>query len=363
MISFSDGEPRDGTAIEPRRVVILVAVLLVVAALGVWRHHAMVDDTIHDFAGATMGTSWSVRIDADLSGRGRDEARRAVQGRLDHVSSLMSTYDPESELSRFNRHTGTDAVPVSHELLAVLRLAREVSERSGGAFDVTVAPYVDAWGFGPSEPRDPPDDRELAALAPHVGYDRLVLDTVAGTVSKTDPQVRVDLSAIAKGYAADEVSEALGQLGLTSFLIEVGGELRAVGTRRDGKAWRVGIERPDESDPGYWGTVDLADGGIATSGDYRNYHEVDGVAYAHIVDPRSGRPIRMRGMSVTVVDSSTAAADAWATALTVLGPDDGYALARERGLAALFIVRAEGGLQSLMTTALSDRFAVERADD
>lgn len=363
MISFSDRKARDATAIDPRRVVILVVVLVAVAALGVWRHHAMVDDTIHDFAGATMGTSWSVRIDADLSGGRRDEARRAVQARLDHVSSLMSTYDPESELSRFNRDSATDPVAVSHELLAVLRLAREVSERSGGAFDVTVAPYVDAWGFGPSEPRDPPDDLALAALAPHVGYDRLVLDTVAGTVSKTDPEVRVDLSAIAKGYAADEVAESLRQLGLTSFLVEVGGELRSVGTRRDGRAWRVGIERPDEMAPGYWGTIDLTDQGIATSGDYRNYHEVNGVAYAHIVDPRSGRPIRMRGLSVTVVDASTAIADAWATALTVLGPEDGYALARERGLAALFIVRADGGLQSLMTTALSDRFAVDRADD
>lgn len=358
-----DRAPRDATAIEPRRVVTLVLVLLVVAALGVWRHHAMVDDTIHDFAGATMGTSWSVRIDADLSGAERDEARRTIQARLDHVSSLMSTYDTDSELSRFNRHAGTDAVKVSPELLHVLSLAREVSERSGGAFDVTVGPYVDAWGFGPSEPRDPPDDAELAALAPHVGYDLLVLDTVAGTLSKEDPDTRVDLSAIAKGYAADDVSTALGELGLGSFLIEVGGELRAMGTRRDGKPWRVGIERPDEGAPGYWGTVDLTDQGIATSGDYRNYHEVDGVAYAHIIDPRSGRPVRRRGMSVTVVRASTAMADAWATALTVLGPEDGYALARAQRLPALFIVEADGGLQSLMTTALSDRFAVERSDD
>lgn len=359
MAPSRDPAPRETTAIEPRRVVTLVLVLLLVLVLGVWRHHAMVDDTIHDFSGATMGTSWSARIDADLSGRERTEARQTVQARLDHVSGLMSTFDPESELSRFNRHTGTDAVRVSPELLRVLALARDVSERSGGAFDVTVAPYVDAWGFGPSESRNPPDDAELAELSPHVGYQLLAIDPAAGTVSKTDPATKIDLSAIAKGYAADEVTDALRQIGLTSFLVEVGGEIRTVGSRRDGRAWRVGIERPDEQAPGYWGTVDLTDQGIATSGDYRNYHEVDGVAYAHIIDPRTGRPIRMRRMSVSVVHPSTAMADAWATALTVLGPEDGYALARVQGLSAIFIVEAEGGLQSLMTPALSDRFAVE----
>jgi FAD:protein FMN transferase len=349
---------RDAEAIEPRRVVVLVVVLGLLIGLGVWRHRAATEGGIHDFSGATMGTTWSARIDADLSSSGQDEARRVIQERLDSVSRLMSTYDSASEVSRFNRHLGTDPVRVSPELIEVLGMAREVSERSGGAFDVTVAPYVDAWGFGPSEPRAPPDDAELAALRPRVGYDLLVLDTVEGTLAKKNPATTIDLSAIAKGYAADQVASALRSLGLESFLVEVGGELRAVGARRDGRAWRVGVERPDEGGSGYAGTVDLRDEGIATSGDYRNYRESDGVTYAHIIDPRTGQPVRVRHLSVTVVQANAAMADAWATALTVLGPDRGYDLARSVGLPAAFVLAGAEGPRPRVTPALGDRFVV-----
>jgi FAD:protein FMN transferase len=357
MISDLERPPRDAASMNPRRALTLVLVVLLLGLLGVWRHRTRVDDAVHDFAGATMGTSWSARVDASLSARRRDEVRSVIQERLDSLDRMMSSYDSTSELNRFNRHVSTDPFPVSDELFDVLVLARDVSARSGGAFDVTVAPYVDAWGFGPAEPREPPDEGLLASLSSRVGYDLLVLDTVERTVAKANPETRIDLSAIAKGYAAERVGSALRDMGLSSFLVEVGGELSATGRRRDGRSWRVGIERPDDRSPGYWGTVDLTDEGIATSGDYRNYHEVNGVEYAHIIDPRAGRPIRVRRFSVSVVHRSAAMADAWATALTVLGPNEGYALARSEGLATLFLVTVDGGFQSLMTPALGNRVA------
>jgi len=362
MSSASDDRPpvivrRD----RPRPRAVVVALVILVGLMA-WRARSRGVDA-HELVGTTMGTSWSVRVDADLSAPELDAVRAAIQERLDHVESLMSTYDSTSELSRFNRHVGVEPVPASPELLDVIEIAREVSERSGGALDVTVAPLVEAWGFGTGGGIDGrlgarPDEVLIARLGERVGYEKLVVDRVAGTLAKSHPETSVDLSAVAKGYGVGQVAEALGERGLTDFLVEVGGELAARGTRRDGRPWRVGIERPDDAAPGIWGIVDLTDEAIATSGDYRNYYEEDGVRYAHIIDPRTGAPMPMRGASVSVVHADAATADAWATALTVLGPDEGYALAQREGLAALFIEPAPGGFQSLITPALGNRFAV-----
>jgi thiamine biosynthesis lipoprotein len=306
-----------------------------------------------------MGTSFRVVVVADLSDAERERVRAVVETRLGQLNRLMSTYDSASEISRFNRHASTEPFPVSAELIEVLAMAREVSERSRGAFDVTVGPLVEAWGFGPGAGidgpgRPSPDETELERLREGLGYGRIVVDRAAGTASKTHPETRVDLSGIAKGFGAEAVSAALTELGLTSFLVEVGGELAGVGTRA-GRPWRVGIERPDD-EPGIWGTVDLTDEGIATSGDYRDYYEENGVRYAHIIDPRTGRPIVVRGASVSVVHRSAAMADAWATALAVLGPEEGYEVARREGLAAVFVHPVDGVLRSSITPALGDRF-------
>jgi thiamine biosynthesis lipoprotein len=166
--------------------------------------------------------------------------------------------------------------------------------------------------------------------------------------------MRVDLSGVAQGYAADLVAAALDELGLSSHLVDVGGELRASGARRSDRPWRVGIESPVE-DASVWGTVDLRDEGVATSGDYRNWFEDAGARYAHIIDPRTGRPIAMRGVSVTVVHRSAALADAWATALCVLGPDEGFELARREGLAAAFITSREGAMEARLTPLMEAR--------
>ena len=354
---MTDGHSEDGGA--RRRWVAWGAALAALAALAVWRPLAPGDDEVHEFVGPTMGATFAVSVDEDLSTDERERVRGVIEVQLERVNRLMSTYDSTSEVSRFNRRESTEAFVFSPEVLTVLAQAREVSERSGGAFDVTVAPIVDAWGFGATDRSGPiPDQSRLDSLLTHVGYHGLTLDPEAGTVMKSDPAIRIDLSGIAQGYAADAVAAALGALGFSRYLVDVGGEIRAAGTRRSGRPWRVGVERPDDAG-GLWGTAEIRDEGVATSGDYRNWFEEAGVRYAHIIDPRTGQPIRMRGASVTVIHESASLADAWATALCVLGPDEGYELARREGLAAAFITRSESGLSVRLTPAMEGRASEE----
>jgi thiamine biosynthesis lipoprotein len=195
----------------------------------------------------------------------------------------------------------------------------------------------------------------VRALRELVGYDRLVLDSASGTLAKTRPGVRIDLSGVAKGFAAERVAVAVRNRGYPNVLVDVGGELRALGSHVDGRAWRVALEGPGEVTPVPLATVDLSDEAVATSGDFRNYYEDGGVLYSHIIDPRTGFPIPYRGFSVSVVNPDGAMADAWATALTVLGPEEGFGLAVREGLAALFAWRSPEGLITRITPALEGR--------
>jgi len=292
------------------------------------------------FQGLTMGTTYTVRVPVrgDLNESGKAVLEESIRSQLDLVNERMSTYDPESELSRFNRFQGTGRFELSAETLEVFRLAQEVSRVSGGAFDVTVGPLVNAWGFGPDgSPAEEPDEATLAALRARVGYQHLVLEESA--VRKTRPDLSCDLAAIAKGYAVDRVAKALEQRGVGDYMVEVGGEIRAKGSSVKGKPWRIGIERPDPSVRAVHRIVELDGLSMATSGDYRNYREKDGARVSHLIDPRSGRPIAHRLASVTVIHPRCAVADAFATALIVLGPEEGYPLAEAQNLAAVLIIR------------------------
>lgn len=349
-----DPRPRE----TPRRQwVAWGAVALAVGVLAIWRPLARDEGDVVEFTGPTMGTGYTVSVDADLSEAERERIGALIDEQLDRVVRLMSSYDTSSQVSRFNRHPSNAPFAVDPEVVEVLALAREVSERSEGAFDVTVTPLVEAWGFGGSDLVESlPDQARLAELLSYVGYRGLTFDRAAATVAKSDPRMRIDVSGIAQGYASDVVAAALADMGLTAFLVDVGGEIRAAGSRRSGRPWRVGIESPDGDAP-VWGTVELGNEGVATSGDYRNWFEEGGVRYAHIIDPRSGRPIRMVGASVTVVHESAALADAWATALCVLGPDVGFEVAVREGLAAAFIRLSDEGLRSRLTPAMERRAA------
>jgi thiamine biosynthesis lipoprotein len=298
-----------------------------------------------EFIGPTMGTTYSVKLVApDLTPEAHAELGRSIESELERVNELMSTYRPDSELSRFNRLDSTEPYPISPETFEVFEVAQAVSERSGGAFDVTVGPLVAAWGFGATDrPPRPPAPEELAALRQKVGYQRLRLHSDEGAISKSHPDTWCDLSAIAKGYAVDRVAEAISSRGHESFLIEVGGELAGRGTKRGGQPWRVGIERPDNVQRVTHEVVELRDRALATSGDYRNYYEVDGRRISHTIDPRQGRPIRHSLASVSVIHESAVWADALATALNVMGAEEGLGWAELHEVAALFLVRTRSG--------------------
>ncbi len=349
MTSGSSPRPEVLTVRARRLLPVFLLVLLVLAVRQLW----WLAPPEAALGGPTMGTTWSLRLDA----RGRTradlaEARTAVDASLARVDGLMSTWKPDSELSRLNRHASGEPFPLSDETFEVLALALAVAERTGGAFDPTVRPLVAAWGFGAGAraPGQGPDAAELAALRGRVGPGLIELDEATRTIRKRRPDVECDLSAIAKGFAVDEVAHALVALGWQAFLVEVGGEVAVRGERPAGGPWQVGIERPDAAGRELHARIALVDAALATSGDYRSFYEQDGRRLAHIIDPRSGRPVEHGLASVSVVHRRAVLADAWATALGVLGPEEGFALAQREGLAAHFLVRAgEGGFESHST--------------
>lgn len=304
-----------------------------------------------------MGTTWSVTVAVDgIPTERRGEIQHAIEAELAGVDERMSTYRADSELSRFNETAAGVVFPVSAQTLAVFGIAREISESSGGAFDVTVDPLVAAWGFGATKrvPGEPPA-AELSSLRERVGFRFVEIDVAGSSLRKTREGVRCDLSAIAKGYAVDRVASMLGERGFRDFLVEVGGEVRARGRRLDGAAWRVAVERPESDQRAAFEIVGLHEQALATSGDYRNFYELGGRRMSHTIDPRTGRPVEHRLASVSVLHRDAARADAWATALTVLGPEAGYARAESEGLGAFFIVRNADGSYDVRSTPAFDR--------
>jgi len=305
------------------------------------------------FEGETMGTYYRVKVAGEeMTEERRRTVHEAAVAEMEAVNSRMSTYLEDSEISRFNRHPEASPFTVSAATMEVLRTAIEISDKTDGAFDVTVGPLVEAWGFGPSP--TPPrqlDGTELASLLERIGYHKLRLDEAASTVTKSLGELHCDLSGIAKGYAVDRVAERLASLGIADYWVEIGGEVRAAGTNARDTAWRLGIERPQLLPGAVQRIVPLEDLAVATSGDYRNYREIDGERYSHLIDPRSGRPIRHHLASVSVFHPRCAVADAWATALMVMGEEEGYERAADEGLAALFLVRDGDGLVELGTPA------------
>jgi len=343
------------TLLSPRRRTVLQALgaAALVAACGDRRGAAVAP--VVEFGGPTMGTSFTAKIaGARMSEAGATAARDAVAGALDSVVAKMSTYLPDSELSRFNRHADRTPFALSAETLAVFTVAQRVSQASGGAFDITIAPLVDAWGFGPAKAHRVVGDREIAMLAASVGWTGIAVDATAGTATKRRANLRADLSGVAKGFAVDQAARALDSLGIADYMIEAGGEVRTRGRNAEGRPWQIAIERPDAMPQRPHFIVPLSGLSMATSGDYRIYFEQDGRRYSHEIDPATGQPVRHGLASVSVVGPECGYADAMATALIVLGPDKGYALAAEQNIAAHFIVREpDGSLRDRPTPAFT----------
>lgn len=307
------------------------------------------------FGGATMGSNWTVRC--AVAGHDVASLRDAVQAALDGVDARMSMYRPDSELSQLNR-AAAGAVRVSDDLYAVLAAAAEVSEWSAGAFDVTVAPLVETWGFGARGVRRIPAAAELADGRRRVDWRGFVLDPASVQVAKRRHWLQADLGGIAKGYGVDRAAAALDARGVRHYMVEAGGEVRTGGVNAEGRPWRIGIEEPDTPLQRARWAVPLADRAMATSGDYRNFFVEDGVRYSHEIDTTAGVPIRHALTSVTVVAGDCMRADALATALIVLGPERGPALAEAGGIAAQFIARRGTALVDRCTSAFAALGAV-----
>jgi len=303
-------------------------------------------------AGATMGTTWSARM-ALPAGCSDHAARLAIQAALDEVVAQMSTWEAGSDISQFNQAgPGWRALPDA--FFHVLRHAMALADDTAGAYDPTVGPLVNVWGFGPHQRAfEPPSPAAVDAARLRCGWRRVALD--AETQAAYQPGgAYLDLSSIAKGYGVDRAAMALDALGITQYLVEVGGELRARGNRPDGQPWRVAVEVPDASDD-HALALPLEDLSIATSGDYRRHAGRGDARYAHTIDPRTGQPVRNNVASVSVLHPVCMQADALATVLTVLGETDGLDYARRHDLAALFILRDAGAYRVIATPAFQAR--------
>ncbi len=307
-------------------------------------------------SGETMGTTFNITaIGVDVD---EEALAAAVEETLADVNAKMSNWDENSEVSKFSKSQSTEPTQVSEEFALVIAAANDVHEKSGGTFDVTLGPLIELWGFGPRKPEDPvPSDEDIQAALDSVGQARLLtLDREAGTLAKSDAGVGINLSAIAKGYGIDAVAGTLRDAGIEDYMVEIGGDLVTMGENDKGEAWRIGIEKPQAGSQNLQLIVQLDDLGMATSGDYKNFFEQDGVRYSHIIDPITGRPITHRTTSVTVLAENAMMADAWATAMLALGQEKGLELAEKHKLAVYFISRDVTGGEDAYITVQSTAF-------
>jgi thiamine biosynthesis lipoprotein len=310
------------------------------------------------FAGPTMGTGYSVSVSAFPARLDRRRFKAEVEAVLERVNHDMSNWRPASDISLFNRRRNASVSPVSPDTFRVLETALEISRKTNGAFDPTVGHLVDLWGFGPAAGGQavPPDSLIERALA-GTGYQYLRLSNDALAVDRTRAGLEVNLSGIAKGYAVDKVAALLESQGIQDYLVDIGGDLRLRGRSPHRAPWRIGIEKPIVGQRSLQRIIALSDGAVATSGNYRNFFQNDGLIYSHIIDPRDGMPVRHKLASVTVIAGTTMEADALSTGLMAMGPDAGLALARQAGLAALFLVQEGQGFAEVASPAF-DRYAL-----
>jgi thiamine biosynthesis lipoprotein len=306
-----------------------------------------------ELTGSTMGTSYSVKLVALHPQTDTETLQAQIDSNLARIEQRMSTYRTDSELSLFNRSESTGWVAVSAELCGVIEQALSISEITG-AFDITVGPLVNLWGFGPADTSpEPPDPRVIEETRQFTGFAMLHTQCTTPAIRKDRAEVYVDLSAYAKGYAVDQLAILLSDRGLDNYMIEVGGELRMHGHNSGGKPWSIAIEKPAEFESAVQIIVQLTDVAVATSGDYRNFFLFAGQRYSHTIDPNTGYPVTHNTAAVSVISDTAAFADAIATALLVLGVDDGLALAEREGIAAYFMLRTDSGMEAYSTEAFA----------
>lgn len=330
----------------------LISVLLAVLVTGC-------GDSVESLGGPTMGSQYSLKYVASAGAAEPAQVQAEVQRVLMEIDTQMSTWRADSSVSAFNQLPAGSCQAMPAPVLELVRYGETLSVASNGAFDLTLAPLADLWGFGAqSRGRQLPSAAQLASARAVVGHQHLRI--IEGTLCK-DIAAQLDLASIVAGYAVDRIATRLGELGVHSYLLDVTGEIKAAGRKPDGSAWRVAIEAPRDDQQVVQQVIALDGLGMSTSGDYRNYFEKDGKRYSHTLDPQTGAPVSHELASVTVIEAFALHADGLSTLLMVLGPDRGFAYAEHAGVAALFIRRTERGFVSRETSAFT-RLAVNAAE-
>ncbi|PKM05369.1 MAG: thiamine biosynthesis protein ApbE [Gammaproteobacteria bacterium HGW-Gammaproteobacteria-6] len=332
----------------------VIAVALAAALAGCFNSA----DPIVEVTGLTMGSSYSVKWVASDDAPDQASLHAQLNGLFAEFETEVSTWRDDSVLSRFNQLPSGGCISAPDSLRHMLETADRLHELSGGSFDLTVGPLLRLWGFhGGDGSQVVPDESERAAALQRVGQQHLRHE---GEQLCKDADVSVDVSAIAAGYMVDRIAEHLLRHGITSYMVEVTGELKAAGRKPDGSAWRIAIEEPRDHSRIAHLIINLDGYGVSTSGDYRNYFEYQGKRYSHTFDPVSGQPVMHQLASVTVLDRSTEMADGLSTVLLVKGPEAGWAFAIEQGIAALFVLREGEGFVSRFTPAFE---ALKRGEE
>jgi thiamine biosynthesis lipoprotein len=305
--------------------------------------------------GEIQGTTYHIRMVLDDTAPDLATLKAAIQDTFRTVDEQMSNWREDSEISRLNRNATTADISLSPALHGVLLKAHAVYQHSGGCYDLTVKPLVEAWGFARHENRVPAEV-EIARILPDIGMNQIQIDPVQPRLGKRNPAIRIDLGSIGQGYTVQAVADRLEGFGITRYLAEIGGEMKVRGKKADGSAWRIAIEKPTPLKREVQRVMELQqENGVAvmTSGTYRNFFESGGKVYSHILNPATGHPVTHNLLSVTVLHENPTLADAWSTALLCLGEVDGKAVAEREKLKALFIYHEGTDLRETMTTALS----------
>lgn len=313
-------------------IVIVIVTTILVACIKKQEKH---------LTGPTMGTIYNVKF-VPVEGIDEQVLRQQIEQLLIDINRLMSTYINDSELSHFNQWKSVEPFPMSEQTLVVLNEAKRLGALSAGLLDVTVGPLVNLWGFGPqARPEKIPTDELIKATQQKIGLDKLIVGP--SWARKTEPSLYVDLSTIAKGYAVDQIAELLQTHKINNFLVEIGGEMRLGGMKITGLPWKLAIEKPETQQRSVQKIISVGNNAVATSGDYRNYYEQDGMRYSHLIDPSNGYPIRHNLVSVTVIHPSSMTADGLATALNIMGKEKALEMAETNNLAVFMITKEKGG--------------------
>lgn len=319
----------------------IVAVMIVTLLFGCFPSNNL-DKKEVLLQGKTMGTTYNIKIVVEGDALNTQALHANIDDLLKQVNQEMSTYIPTSELSLFNHNNSTEPVKVSAGLKRVIAEAIRIGEITEGKLDVTVGPLVNLWGFGPEhKPETIPSDQLLAETKAKIGIANLTLTD--NILTKAIPELYVDLSTIAKGYGVDVVAELVEQAGIANYLVEIGGEMRVKGFKHTGELWHVAIEKPVTDERAVHQVIVPGDNAVATSGDYRNFYEVDGQRFSHIIDPDTGKPIKHKLVSVTVIHPSSMSADGLSTAMMVMGDEKALEFAKKYDLAAYLISKTDDG--------------------